>query len=214
MMKDLVKRWWVFVLQGALAIGVGVAAFVVPGATLAAFIAVFAAYAIVSGVLAIVAGLSMTKGPRWSLVLGGVAGIAIGALTIAQPSNTALAVVLLVGVYAIATGAAQLAAAFMLGRLSSTFWLGLSGLVSVIFGVLLIAAPGDGVLAVLWLIGFYAIFAGVAFIAFGIRLRGAGEDLSAFEANVNQAVGSQSTSTSSASPSSPTTSAGRTGPGS
>ena len=85
----------------------------------------------------------------------------------------------------------------MLGRLSNTFWLALSGVISVIFGVVLIAAPSEGVLAVLWLVGFYAILVGVSFIAFGIRLRGAGSDLSAFEGRVNDALGSSSASRSS-----------------
>ena len=198
MVKDLVKNWWVFVLQGVLAIGVGIAAFAAPDVTLTAFIAVFAAYAIVTGIFSIVAGLSVSGGPRWSLVLGGIAGIAVGALTIAQPNNTALAVVLLVGIYAIATGVGEVMAAYTLGRLSNTFWLGLSGLISVVFGVLLIAAPSDGVLAVLWVIGFYAIFAGVTLIAFGIRLHSAGADVSALEAKVDQSLGSSSGSTSSA----------------
>ena len=69
--------------------------------------------------------------------------------------------VVLVGIYAIATGVGEIMAAYMLGRLSNTFWLGLSGLISIVFGVLLIAAPSDGVLAVLWLVGFYLISAGV-----------------------------------------------------
>jgi uncharacterized membrane protein HdeD (DUF308 family) len=214
MIKDLVKNWWVFVLQGVLAIGVGIAAFVVPDVTLSAFIAVFAAYAIVAGIFSIVAGLSVSMGPRWSLVFAGIAGIAVGALTIAQPDNTAVAVVLLVGIYAIATGVGEIMAAWTLGRLSNTFLLGLSGLVSVVFGVLLIVAPGDGVLALLWLVGFYAILAGVTLIAFGIRLRGAGEDVSAFEAQVDQALGASSAGTSSGTTSSATTSTRSTNSGS
>jgi uncharacterized membrane protein HdeD (DUF308 family) len=214
MIKDLVKDWWVFVLQGLLAIGVGLAAILVPGVTLTAFIAVFAAYAIVAGILSVIAGLAVSRRPRWSLVLGGIAGIAIGALTIAQPDNTALAVVLLVGIYAIATGLGEIMAAYTLGRLSNTVWLGLSGLISIVFGVLLIAAPSDGVLALLWLVAFYAIFAGVTLIAFGIRLRGAGEDVSAFEATVDRALGAGSGNASSGNTSSATTSAGGTGSGS
>ena len=208
MVKDIVKSWWAFVLQGVLAIGLGIAAFVVPDVTLTAFIAVFAAYALVTGVVAIIAGLSVSGGPRWALVLGGIAGIAIGALTFAQPNSTALAVVVLVGIYAIATGAGEIMAAYMLGRLSNTFWLGLSGLISIVFGVLLIAAPSDGVLAVLWLVGFYLISAGVTLIAFGIRLHGAGEDVTAFESRVDQALTSSSGGTSSGSTSSATTSGG------
>jgi uncharacterized membrane protein HdeD (DUF308 family) len=88
-----------------------------------------------------------------------------------------VAVTLLVAIFSIATGVARTAAASMLGNVRSSWLLALSGVVSVIFGVLLIAAPGDGVLAVLWLIGFYSIFAGVTAIAFGLRLRGVANDV-------------------------------------
>jgi uncharacterized membrane protein HdeD (DUF308 family) len=181
MIRNMVHNWWAFVLQGVLAIGVGIAAFVVPGPTLAAFIAVFATYAIVTGAFEIVGGFSTTNGPKWSLVVGGLVGVAVGLIAVLQPAATAVSVTLLVAIYAIATGAARAMAAFALRNFSQTWMLGLSGVVSVIFGVLLIAAPGEGVLAVLWLIGFYAIFAGVSAIAFGLRLRSFGEDVSSIE---------------------------------
>ena len=195
MVGNLVRNWWTFVLQGVLAIGVGVAAFVVPGPTLAAFIAVFAAYAIVSGVFETAAGFSMAGGPKWSLVAGGLLGIAVGAIAIVSPGSTALAVTLLVGIYAIATGVARTSAAYMLRTSSERWLLALSGIVSIAFGVLLVAAPGAGVLAVLWLIGYYAIFAGILQIAVGLRLRGVGKDVSNFEAKL---TGSQGTTESTA----------------
>jgi len=185
MVGNLVRNWWAFVLQGVLAIGVGVAAFAVPGATLAAFLVVFGAYAIVGGLFEIAGGFSMPNGPKWSLVIGGIASIAVGAITFASPASTAVAATLVVGIYAIAVGVARTSAAYSLGRLSNTWLLGLSGIVSVVVGVLLIAAPGDGVLAVLWLIGYYTIFAGIMAIAFGLRLRGLGEDVSNLESKLN-----------------------------
>ena len=202
MVGNLIRSWWAFVLQGVLAIGVGLAAFFVPGPTLAAFIAVFAAYVIVTGAIEIGAGLSMQGGPKWSLVVGGIAGIALGVLTFASPQNTAVAVTLLVGIWSIATGVLRTAAAYMMGKLSQTWLLALSGIVSVVFGVLLIANPSTGVLAVLWLIGYYAIFAGVLSIAFGLRLRGVGKDVSDFESTVtggtpNTTTGSTTGSTAS-----------------
>ena len=199
MARNLVHNWWAFVLQGVLAIGVGIAAFAIPGPTLAAFIAVFAAYAIVSGVFETVAGFSMSGGPKWSLVAGGLLGIAVGVIAFASPASTALAVTLLVGIYAIATGVARTSAAYMLPGTTSQRWLlGLSGVISVLFGVLLVAAPGAGVLAVLWLIGYYAIFAGILAIAFGLRLRGVGEDVSNFESKLtgNQGTTTESTAAS------------------
>ena len=184
MVRDLTRNWWAFVIQGALAIGVGLATFVVPGVSLTAFIAVFAVYAFVTGAFEIAGGFAMTSGPKWSLVLGGVASIALGVLTVYAPGNTALAVTLLVGIWAVATGAAQTTAAFLLRSMRNTWLLGISGIASVLFGVLLIAAPGEGVLALLWLIGFYAIFAGVTTIGFGLRLHSVGGDISKFESKV------------------------------
>jgi uncharacterized membrane protein HdeD (DUF308 family) len=197
MVRNIVRNWWAFVVQGILAIGVGVATFVAPEPSLAAFIAVFGIYALVTGALEVIGGLSMPMGPRWSLVAGGALAIAIGVLTFAQPQNTAVAVTLLVAVFAIATGVSQAAAAYTLRSLGNTFWLGLSGVVSVAFGVLLIAQPSTGVLAVLWLIGFYAIFAGILSIAFGIQLKSAGDDVDALEAQVNAALGGTTSTTGS-----------------
>ena len=196
MIGNLVRNWWTFVLQGLLATFVGVAAFVVPGPTLAALIAAFAAYAIVTGSVELVAGFGMEGGPKWSLVIGGVAGIAAGILTVAWPQTTAVTVTLLVGVYAIVTGVVRSAAAYMVGNLGQTWLLALSGIASVILGVLLIADPGTGVLGVLWLIGSYAIFAGISAIAFGLRLRGIGKDAShlATELTANGATGTTAAS--------------------
>ena len=193
MVGNLIRNWWAFVLQGVLAIFVGVAAFLVPGPTLAAFIAVFAVYAIVTGGLELFAGFSIQGGPKWSLVIAGMAGIATGILTIAWPEATAVAVTLLVGVYAIVAGVGRTAGAYMLRSIGQTWLLGLSGIASVVFGVLLILNPSAGVLGVLWLIGWYALFAGTSAIAFGLRLRGIGKDVSDFEARVtaNSATGMQ-----------------------
>jgi uncharacterized membrane protein HdeD (DUF308 family) len=193
MFGNLIRNWWAFVLQGVLAIGVGVAAFLVPGPTLAAFIAVFATYAIVTGVFEIAGGFSMANSPKWSLVAGGLLGIAVGVLAVASPAATAVAATLLVGIYAIATGVTRTAAAYTLG-FRQNWLLGLSGVVSVVFGALLIAAPGDGVLAVLWLIGYYAIFAGIMAIAFGLLLRRVGKDVESFESKL---AGSTATTTGS-----------------
>jgi uncharacterized membrane protein HdeD (DUF308 family) len=195
MVRNFFKDWWAFVLQGVLAIAVGIAAFVVPGPTLAAFILVFGSYAFVTGVFEMVGGLSMSGGPKWSLVVGGIAGIAIGVIALISPASTALAVTLLVGIYSIATGVARTAAANVFGNFRENWPLGLSGLVSVIFGALLIASPGAGVLAVLWLVGFYAIFAGVTAIAFGLQLRSVDKDVSKIEKAV---TGNAGTTTESA----------------
>ena len=182
MSKALSHDSWFFIVRGILAIGLGILAFVNPAPTLAALIVVFALYAIFDGVLAIVGGFSMPGGPNWWLIIGGIAAIAVGVITFARPDATAVALVLLVGVFAIATGVAQLVAAATAGDLVAHPWLlALSGLVGVAFGTLLIVSPGDGILSLLGLIGFYAIFAGGMDIAMGFDLRDASDTVKLVE---------------------------------
>jgi uncharacterized membrane protein HdeD (DUF308 family) len=172
MREMLSHNWWAFALRGIAALILGVLAFVVPGPTLVALIAVFAAYAIIDGILAIVAGAASPRGPRWWIIVGGIAGIAVGLFTIYSPGTTAIALVIFIGVWSIITGVAEIVAAYTLRRvIDGELLIALSGVISVVFGVFLVVSPGTGVLAVLWLIGFYAIFAGVMYLAVAMRLR-------------------------------------------
>ena len=182
MIGALSRNWWAFVVRGLAAIAIGVLAFTQPGATLIALVAVFAAFAIFDGVLAIAAGVSLEGSPRWMFILGGILGIAIGLLTINRPDVTALALVFLIGVWAIATGISEVVAAYNFRQVLENEWLlAISGIVSIAFGALLIVSPGDGVFAVLWLIGYFAILAGILYIAAGLRLRGVHEKLRPLE---------------------------------
>ena len=166
------QNWGMFVLRGVLAVALGVLAFAAPSPTLAALIFVFAAYAIVDGILAIAYGATAPGGPSWLLVIAGFVGIAIGVYTAVSPQVTAEALVLLIGSFAIVRGVAEVGTAIWLRDLIQSAWLYvLSGVVSIAFGAYLIVAPGDGAFAVLFVIGFYALFAGATYIAMGMRLR-------------------------------------------
>ena len=174
------QNWAMFVLRGVLALALGVLAFAAPGPTLAALIFVFAAYAIIDGVVAVALGFGAPQGPRWLLVVAGILGIAIGAYTFVSPQVTAVALVLLLGSFAIVRGVAEVGTAIQFRDVIQSAWLYvLSGIVSILFGAYLIVAPGDGALAVLFVIGFYALFAGVLYIAMGLQLRGVNKTLHA-----------------------------------
>src|ERR1700675_1583489 len=95
------QNWGMFVLRGILALALGVLAFAAPAPTLAALILVFAAYAIVDGIFAIAFGAVTPGGTRWLLVIAGILGIAIGVYTLVSPQVTAVALVLLIGSFAI-----------------------------------------------------------------------------------------------------------------
>jgi uncharacterized membrane protein HdeD (DUF308 family) len=166
------QNWGMFVLRGVLAIVLGVLAFVAPGPTLAAIVFVFAAYAIVDGLLAVAAGIALPVGPRWMLILGGIVAVAIGAYTFVNPDVTATALVYLIAAFAIVRGGSEIAAAITLRQvIQNALLLGVSGVLSVVFGVLLIASPSSGALAVLWIIGFYALLIGAMYVYLGFRLR-------------------------------------------
>jgi uncharacterized membrane protein HdeD (DUF308 family) len=111
--------------------------------------------------------------PWWLLVLEGLVGIGIGVLTLVAPGVTALALLFYIAIWAIATGVLQIAAAIALREEIEGEWLlGLGGLASVLFGALLVARPGAGALAVLWLIGAWALVFGVLLVILSFRVRG------------------------------------------
>ena len=172
------QNWGMFVLRGVLALAFGVLAFAAPAPTLVALILVFAVYAVVDGIFAIAFGATAPGGPRWLLVIAGILGIAIGVYTVVSPQVTAVALVLLIGSFAFVRGIAEVGTAIWLRNLVESAWLYvLSGIVSIVFGAYLIVAPGVGAFAVLFVIGFYALFAGVTYVAIGLRLRGLNKTL-------------------------------------
>lgn len=172
------QNWGTFVLRGILALALGVLAFAAPAPTLAALIFVFAVYAIADGILAIAFGTAAPSGPSWLLVIAGIVGIAIGVYTLVTPQVTAVALTLLIGTFAFVRGIAEVGTAIWLRNVIESAWLYvLSGIVSILFGAYLIVAPGDGAFAILFVIGFYALFAGVMYVAIGLRLRGVNKTL-------------------------------------
>jgi len=180
MLSSLSRNWWLVALRGTLAVILGAAALVWPGLTFEVLVLLFGAYAFIDGVIVLSFGLMAAgDGQRWwPLVLGGVVGIATGVLTFAQPAAMALALVYVIGAWAIVTGVLEIAAAIRLRDVISNEWLmGLSGALSIVFGGLVLAQPQAGALTLVFLFGFYAILAGISQISLGFRLRGLGESL-------------------------------------
>ncbi len=170
-MLILARNWWSIVLRGVIAILFGILAFIWPGITVLVFVALFAAYAIVDGILAIIWALRDSR--NWlALVIEGILGLAAGIVAILWPGITALALLYLIAAWAVVTGIFEIAAAIRLRREISNEWLlGLAGLFSIVFGIILFLFPGSGALAVVWIIASYAILFGILLIALGLRLR-------------------------------------------
>jgi uncharacterized membrane protein HdeD (DUF308 family) len=174
LLHTLGRVWWLVLLRGIAAIVFGVLAWAWPGATLITLVLFWGAYALVDGVAALWAGWQAKDGgkPMWHIVLIGVLGIAAGLFTFVSPGITAIALLLLIAVWAIVTGVFQIAAAIRLRKEIANEWLLiLSGALSVVFGVLMIASPGAGALAVLWLIGAFAIAYGALLVVLAFKLK-------------------------------------------
>ncbi|HEX6386790.1 MAG TPA: HdeD family acid-resistance protein, partial [Anaerolineae bacterium] len=135
----------------------------------------FGAYALVDGIFAVIGGIqSHGRNERWwALLLEGIAGIILGVLTFIWPQVTGLILLYFIAAWAIITGIFEIVAAIQLRRAITGEWLMiLSGILSIVFGVLLVIFPGAGALGLTWLIGAYAIIFGILFIILAFRLRG------------------------------------------
>jgi uncharacterized membrane protein HdeD (DUF308 family) len=172
---DHAPSWWVLALRGLVAILFGLAALFWPGLILAVLIVFFGAYALVDGILAIVAALRSSGGGmrRRLLLIEGVVGILFGLVALFWPNHTALALVYIIALWAILSGIARIVMALMLRREIENEWsIALSGVLSVILGIVLILLPGAGLLAYTWLIGLLALALGIAIIYYAFRVRG------------------------------------------
>jgi uncharacterized membrane protein HdeD (DUF308 family) len=170
----LSRNWWALALRGLAAIVFGVLAFVWPGITLWALVLLFGAYMLVDGIFAIVAAVRAAgrEARWWLLLVEGVLGVLAGLVAFLLPGITALALLYLVAAWAIFTGILQIVGAVRLRREIEGEWaLILGGVLSVIFGVLLAVLPGPGILALVWLIGAYAVVSGVLLIVLAFRVR-------------------------------------------
>jgi uncharacterized membrane protein HdeD (DUF308 family) len=173
LLHALVQYWWLFLLRGIAAIIFGVLAFIWPGITLVTLVLFWGAFALVDGVLALanaITGGGMTS--RWWLALVGLSGIAAGVVTFMAPGLTAVVLLWFFAGWAIALGVFQIVGAIQLRKQIDNEWmLILSGVVSVLFGILLIAVPGPALIGFIWVIAAYAIVFGVLLIGFAFRLK-------------------------------------------
>jgi uncharacterized membrane protein HdeD (DUF308 family) len=175
LLRTLAENWWLLLLRGVASIAFGVLAFVWPGLSLVALIFLWGAYAIVDGAIALWAAISGKGGeiaPRWWLAIVGLVGLLAGLVAFASPGLTALVLLMFIAGWAIVIGALEIWGAIQLRKeVESEWWLILSGLLSIAFGVFLVARPGPGALALVWVIAAFAILHGCTLIALAFRLK-------------------------------------------
>jgi uncharacterized membrane protein HdeD (DUF308 family) len=175
MLRLLGQNWWLFAVQGLVSVLFGLSALFMPGRTLQLLVILFGAYALVDGLLGLVRTFrAATLGIAWwPFLLQGLAGVAAGPTTALWPGLTALALLYCIAGWALWTGVFQMVVGVRCRKEIEGEWrLIVSGALSVVFGLWLFVAPGDGALALVWLIGSYAIVLGIVVIWLGLRLRG------------------------------------------
>lgn len=162
-------HWWAVAVRGVVSIVFGVLTLALPTLTLTALILMFGAYALVEGIFALIAAIrGRQDGPRWALLLEGLVSVAAGIVI----GLSALVLAYVIAGWALATGALKVATAVRLREEGKGEWaLVLSGVLSLIFGVLMALAPTAGALMLVLGIGAYAIASGALLLVLAFRLR-------------------------------------------
>jgi uncharacterized membrane protein HdeD (DUF308 family) len=178
--RDFCRNWIWLLLRGVLAIAFGVLAFVNPLVAGLTLTLLWGAYALTEGVVALVVAFRVRKAgrPIWPLILMAGLGILAGVMTFIAPRMTAVALLLLIAAWAVVIGGLMIVTAVRLrDEIEGEWFLGLAGLLSVVFGVAMCAFPGTGAVAVVWVIAGHAIAFGVLLVLFAFKLRSLGRSL-------------------------------------
>ncbi len=169
----MAENWWLILLRGIAAIIFGVLALAWPGVTIVTLVILFAVYALVDGVVSLIAAIrGGTMFPRWWLALVGVAGVFAGLYAIVFPAAAALVLILIIGWWSVVRGVFEIVGAFSLRKEIDNEWmLILAGALSVLFGIAVVIFPTAGALALVWIIAFYAILFGAMLVGLSLRLK-------------------------------------------
>jgi uncharacterized membrane protein HdeD (DUF308 family) len=169
----LIRNWWALALRGAAAVIFGLIAFALPGLTLSVLILFFAAYLLVDGVFALVAGLRAAgHHERWGgLVIEGILDLIAGAFVVMWPGMTLVVFIYMAAFWAVVSGIALLVAAFRLHKQHGEWLMILAGVLSIAWGILAALFPIAGILVWAWWIGAYALVFGIAMLILAFRLR-------------------------------------------
>jgi uncharacterized membrane protein HdeD (DUF308 family) len=174
----LADSWWAVGLRGLLGILFGLICLLTPGLALEVFVILFAAYMLVDGVFAIASGIKAARnGERWGmLILEGIVDLAAGTVAVLWPAITLVALIWIVAIWAIVSGALMLSAAFTLNLDHGRWWLALGGIASLIFGVLLVIEPLIGAVVLTLWIGAYALVFGIFLLILAFQLHAKKEE--------------------------------------
>jgi uncharacterized membrane protein HdeD (DUF308 family) len=171
--SSLRNYWLGFLIRGIVALLFGIAAIVWPGLTLVFFVSLFGVFIVIDGIAGVVVALQerRTYPYWWAWLLGGIAGIILGIIVFFLPGKTSLLLFYLMAAWAIVTGIVEIIRAFSPRRSGQEWTLLLGGGISLLFGLILAAHPVASILALVWLIGAFAIVYGILLITRAFQFR-------------------------------------------
>lgn len=176
----LSRTWWVLMLRGIIAILFGLITWKQPELSIALLIIFFGAYILADGILGVFAAVAGRKHDDgwWIMLLWAFVGVGVGLLVLVKPGVAALALLIYIAIWAIATGVFQIAIGVRLRKeIKGEWFLIIGGLISVVFGAFLVSQPAEGALALAWLIATYAILFGILLVILALRMRSFGKKL-------------------------------------
>jgi uncharacterized membrane protein HdeD (DUF308 family) len=168
------RHWWMVALRGLIAVLFGVAALIWPSIALEVLVLLFGAFALLDGIIAIIVAIQSRPifTDWWVWLLEGAAGLGAGVAAFVWPGLTERVLLYVIAAWAIITGVFEIIAAIGLREILERVWLlVLDGILSVILGLLLVIRPAAGALALTWVIGLYAIIAGLLLFVLAFELR-------------------------------------------
>ena len=174
MLELFAKNWWVYIVRGVVALIFGLYSWFMPGMAMKVLLMFFGIFVLLEGMFAIIGSIARkNESDVWYLVLlEGLAGLVIGLLTLTRPEFVATVIVIFIAVWAIWGGLFRIIAAIRLRKEVDGEWLLIfGGAVSILFGLMLFKHTGAGIVAISWLIAFFASMFGVLLISFGIKAR-------------------------------------------
>lgn len=170
----LLRSWKSMLLRALLAVLFGVILLVWPEATTLVLLIAFGIFVIADGVVSIVLSIiGMREKTGWGFLLfRGILELLIGAITLARPGVTLVALIYVIAIWAIAMGFIEIVACFDFPfSAGSKVLLVIGGLLWIAIGVLLILFPGSGIVTVILLLGIFSIVLGIVQAVLSILIR-------------------------------------------
>lgn len=174
MHPEIARAWSILLIRGICNVLFAFVAFLQPGLTLVALVLLWGVYAVVDGAMSLTTGVAARRSGahHWSLILSGVSGLVAGIAACIWPGVTLAVLVAIMSAWAVMRGALEIAAAARLGHMLPRAWLlAVSGAASILFGVLLMARPALGLVALVYLAASATLVSGILASALALHLR-------------------------------------------